>query len=432
MPSLLFLIFMYFSECLIVYSYANSIYKTRSKFSILISICLYTVLMLVYKYVTSQEIFNIIFTLTCNILCIFICFKSSFKSSLFHGTILSITQFVSEVAAIYLISHITETPNNSYIKNTTIYMLDVLISKVLYFTISRFLVKLSAKEDSKKSWGRWFTLSILPISSLFIIFVIRILTNGLTFSLYNSIICIASIVLLLVANIVVYFIYERAEKNNQKLIELELVNQKNDIDMSYLTLLEKKNETMNVMAHDYKNHLITISDISDSSEVKEYINNMIGDITKHNQIAKTQNKLLDVILSKYSDICQEKTIEFNTNIMSENLKFINNYDISALFNNILDNAVEAAVESSKKYIHVEMANSLNSYHKLVVINSCDFEPHSKHGNLITTKKNKDVHGFGTKSIRKTVKKYHGEMNWEYDKKEKQFKLIILFPEYKMK
>lgn len=427
MPDLLFLIFMYFSECIIVYSYANSIYKTRNKFSILISICFYMVLMLLYKYVTNQEVFNILFTIACNILCIFSCFKSSFKSSLFHGTILSIIQFVSEVVAIYVISHLTETPNDSYMEDTTIYMIDVLISKVLYFTISRFLAKLSAKEDSTKSWGRWSALSILPISSLFIIFVIRKITNGLIFSLSESAFCILSIVLLLVANIVVYIIYEKSEKNSQKLIELELVNQKNDIDMQYLNLIEKKNETMNVMAHDYKNHLMTISNISDSSEVKEYIDNMVGDITKYNQIAKTQNRLLDVILSKYSDICKEKSIEFNTNIMSENLKFINNYDISALFNNILDNAVEAAVVSSERAIQVEIANSLNSYHKIIVINSCDSEPNSKNGKLITKKKNKEVHGLGTKSIRKTVKKYKGEMNWEYDGTNKQFKLIILFP-----
>lgn len=428
MPALPFLIFMYFSECLIVFSYANSIYKTRNKFSILISICLYAVLMLIYKYVTSQEIFNILFTLMCNILCIYACFKSSFKSSLFHGTILSIIQFVSEVAAIYLISHITETPNNSYMENTTIYMLDVMISKVLYFTISRFLAKLSAKEDSAKSWGRWCSLAILPISSLFIIFVIRIITNGLTFSLSESIICIISIVLLLVANIVVYIIYERAENNSQKLIELELVNQKNDIDMQYLTLLEKKNETMNVMAHDYKNHIMTISNMSDSPEIKEYINNMIGEITKYNQIGKTKNRLLDVILGKYTDICREKEITFETDIMSDNLKFINGYDISALFNNLLDNAVEAAAESADKFIHLEITHSLSSYHKITVINSCDNEPNSEKGKLITTKKNKDIHGFGTKSIRKIVKKYNGELQWEYDNANKQFKLVILFPD----
>lgn len=428
MPALPFLVFMYFSECLIVYSYANSIYKTRNKFSILISICLYAVLMLVYKYVTSLEAFNIVFTLLCNILCIFICFKSSFKSSLFHGTVLGITQFVSEAAAIYLISHITETPNNLYMENPTIYMLDVMISKVLYFTISRFLAKLSAKEDSAKSWGHWCSLVILPVSSLFIIFVIRIITNGLTFSSSESIIFIISIVLLLVANIVVYIIYERAENNSQKLIELELLNQKNDIDMQYLTLLEKKNETMNIMVHDYKNHIMTISNMSDSPEIKEYINNMLGEITKYNQTGKTKNRLLDVILSKYTDICNDKKIKFETDIMTDNLSFINSYDISSLFNNILDNSVEAASLSSGRYIHLEVTSSLNSYHKIIAANSCDNEPNSEKGKLITTKHNKDTHGFGTKSIRKIVKKYNGELQWEYDNANKQFKLIILFPD----
>lgn len=222
-------------------------------------------------------------------------------------------------------------------------------------------------------------------------------------------------------------IYEQAEENNQKLIELELANQKNDIDMQYLELLEKKNETMNIMAHDYKNNILTIANMSDLNEIKEYINNMEVEIAKYNRIAKTKNRLLDVILSKYTDICLDKGIRFKTDIMTDNLGFINSYDISSLFNNILDNAVEAASLSSGKYIYLEITNSLNSYHKIIATNSCDAEPHSEKGQLITTKKNKDVHGFGTKSIRKTVNKYDGELQWEYNNELRQFKLMILFP-----
>lgn len=421
---------MYFSEWLIVYSYGKSIFEKRNKYAIYLTILLYAVLMLVYKYITNVEIFNLLFTLVCNVFCLYIGFKSTFKSSFFHGIILVITQFVSEVVSIYAISLVSSSANNSYTENSVIYMTDVIISKILYFAISRFLLKFSNKENSAASWGRWFSLSILPISSLFIILVIRILTNGLTFSLSNSIICILSIVLLLISNIIVYLIYEKAEKSNQKLIELELVNQKNDIDMQYLELLEKKNETMNIMAHDYKNNILTISNMSDSNEVKEYIDNMVGEIAKYNRIAKTQNRLLDVILSKYTDICNDKGIKFEADIMTDNLGFINSYDISSLFNNILDNAVEAASLSSNKYINLEITNSLNSYHRVIATNSCDNEPHNEKGKLITTKKNKDAHGFGTKSIRKIVNKYDGELQWEYNNELRQFKLIIIFPNEK--
>ena len=120
----------------------------------------------------------------------------------------------------------------------------------------------------------------------------KIITDSIALKSYQNILIIISISFLLVINIIIYFVYEQAEKNNQKLLELELTNQKNDIDMQYLNLIEKKNETMNVMAHDYKNHMIAISSMSNQAEIKNYIDNMLGEITKYNQIGKTKNKFL--------------------------------------------------------------------------------------------------------------------------------------------
>lgn len=418
---------MYFSEWLIAYSYAKSIYKRKSNFFMIITILLYAVLMLIYKYITSIEFLNVLFTLICNIMCFYIGFHSTFKSSFFHGFILSITQFVSEVVAIYIISFISGSSNDSYTENSIIYMTDVIISKILYFAISRFLLKYSNRENSTKSWGRWFSLSILPLSSLFIIIVIRLLTNGQTFSFKESALCILSISALLISNIVVYLIYEKAEKSNQKLIELELINQKNDIDMRYLNLLERKNEQMQIMTHDYKNNVMTIAEMTDSPEIKEYINNMVGEIKEYSQIAKTKNRLLDVIINKYIQICSDKGITFETDIMTDNLSFINSYDISSLFNNILDNAVEAAEKSKNKLISLSISTSLNSYHKIMVTNSCDAEPETKNGILVTTKSDKTIHGLGTKSISKIASNYDGEMQWEFDHDEHLFKLTIIIP-----
>ncbi len=418
---------MYLSEWFIVYSYAESVYEKRNKFSMFFTILLYAILMLIYKYFTTIEVLNVLFTLTCNILCFYIGFQSTFKSSFFHGLILAITQFVSEVVAIYIISFISGSSNDSYIESDIIYITDVIISKILYFSISRFLLKFSNQENSAKYWGRWFSLAVLPCSSLFLIIVIRLLTNGQLFSIVESVLCISSISALLISNIVVYLIYERAEKNNQKLIELELVNQKNDTDMQYLCLLEKKNEQMQIMTHDYKNNVLTIADMTDSVEIKEYINSMVGEIKKYNQIAKTKNRLLDVILNKYTDICENKNLKFETDIINDNLSFIDGYDISSLFNNILDNAVESAEKSNGKLISLNISTSLNSYHKIIVINSCDTEPESKKGRLITTKSDKKIHGLGTKSINKIVDKYDGEIQWEFIENEHLFKLTIIIP-----
>lgn len=428
MHNLIFLAFIYFIEALIIYSYTQSIYSSKKShaISILIVTLSYTLLMIIYKFVYNNEIFNTFLIIGVNILIIFFLYKSSLKSAIFHGFALGISQLLSEFIALYITAAFLKTET----QNVMDYHFEIatIMSKILYFLISRILILLSIKENKSRSWGKWFGLSLLPISSIMITLAFRIITNKTILQPFESTFLIVSISFLFLVNIIIYLIYERAEKNSQKLIELELINQKNDIDMQYLTLLEKKNETMNVMAHDYKNHVMTISNMSDSLEIKEYINNMLGEITKYNQIGKTKNRLLDVILSKYTDICNDRGIKFETDIMTDNLSFINSYDISSLFNNILDNAVEAASLSSGRYIHLEVTNSLNSYHKIIAANSCDNEPHSEKGKLITTKRNKDVHGFGTKSIRKIVNKYGGEFQWEYNNQFKQFKLIILLPD----
>ena len=362
---------MYFSEWLIVFSYAKSIYETRGKRAWIISFLLYGGLMIVYGYVINQEIVNILLTVLCNLLLLFLCFKSTFKSSFFHAIALGITQLISEVIAVYAIAFFVHLPTDAFTENETIYVIGVISSKIFYFVISRFLVKVSSKESDAKSWGRWALLSVLPLGSVFVIVTIRIITNGQVLSPGESTLCLMASVLLLFVNIVIYLIYERSEKNSQKLIELEMTNQKNEIDLQYLTLLEKKNEAMKIMAHDYKRHMMTLEAMSDAPEIKSYIHEILGEVEQFSQIGKTKNKLLDVILGKYTDICREKGIRFETDIMSDNLSFIQGADISALFNNLLDNAVEAAEQSLEKYIRVEISNSLHAYHIIKIANSCD-------------------------------------------------------------
>lgn len=428
MQSIPILIFMYFSEWLIVYTYIKEIYEKRKKLSMGFSILFYLLLMIIYKYITNTEILNIFFTLTCNVLCIFTCFKSTFKSSVFHGVALSVAKYLSEYIAILLMSQLTSTPHNLYKENILIYMVDLIICRLIYFSICRLFLKFSKKENPAVKWGKWALLAILPISSLFIIYAIRMLAKEQNFTQTENIVCVSSLILLLLANIVVYIIYEKSEKSSQKLTELELANQKNEINMQYLQLLEVKNEKMNIMAHDYKNHLSAINDMCDSTDVKNYINNMFNDINKYHRIAKTKNKFLDIILNKYTDMCEAAGILFDVNVSTDNLDFISNYDISSLFNNILDNAYEAALKSKQKNIYLEISRVLGAYHKIIVRNSSDFQPKTHNDKLISTKTDKESHGFGTKSIQQVVNKYHGELQWDYDDNKKEFKLIILFPD----
>ncbi len=386
---------------------------------------LYIALMLIYRFLFQNEIFNIFLIISINTLIFFILFNSTFKSAVFHGFSLGITQLVSEFIALYLIAGILQMQSQNIVYEH--FEIGAILSRIIYFLLSRLLIVLSFREHPNRSWGKWFGLSLLPLSSIFIIISIRLITNQVALISATNVVLVLSISFLLIVNIIIYMIYEQAEKRNQEFIELEMAEQKNTIDLQYMNLLEKKNETMQIMSHDYKKHILTLEAMSDSPEVKQYLQNMLGDIHTYSQIVKTRNKILDVILSKYTDICLEKGIIFETDILSDNLSFINGSDLSALFNNLLDNSVEAAEKSKEKYIHLQIASTLDAYHKIKIINSSDTPPIVKNGKLRTAKQNHDLHGFGIKSIKKTVHKYNGEMRWEYNEAENQFEFTIIIP-----
>ena len=182
-----------------------------------------------------------------------------------------------------------------------------------------------------------------------------------------------------------------------------------------------------MFVHDTKNHYRTLYNLSDEPEkLKKYIEGMVNDLEKTNQIGKTSNKILDLILGKYDYICEKNSITFEKNIHKSDISFMADNDLTSILNNMLDNAIESAVKSNRKIITI----GINKLGKMLVIditNSSDTPPLVKNGKLVSTKKSVGLHGYGFKSICRTAKKYNGDVEWEYNQDTKEFTVSIIFP-----
>ena len=102
-------------------------------------------------------------------------------------------------------------------------------------------------------------------------------------------------------------------------------------------------------------------------------------------------------------------------------------DICSIFGNALDNAIECEMkipEKEKRLIHVTVSRQ-KSFLILRFENYYEEELQYKEGSLITTKKEKEYHGYGLKSIWYTVNKYEGAVS--IDTKDNWFDLKILIP-----
>ena len=92
------------------------------------------------------------------------------------------------------------------------------------------------------------------------------------------------------------------------------------------------------------------------------------------------------------------------------LDFMKDMDVTALFANLLDNAVAAAAESEKGYVRLRV-NRVRQFLSVTVENSCDREPIRAAGTFRSRQAGHQ--GLGLKIIRQTVEQYGGDMQLDW-------------------
>lgn len=428
MNKIIFSVLLYLTEFLIAFNYFKKIfeYKYSCNKSIIIVGANYIIMLLIYIINPNIEWLNVLLFAIANYLSICFGFKSNQKSAIFHSLILSLVMYITEMVTIFTISTLLNKSVVHYQNDFFLLIVDAVICKTLYFVFTALISLIATKERSKINGGKYWILIIMPVCSMCCTLLIHYLLTQINVSNLVGVISSSLTVLLLISNIIVFWIYESTQKNHQKILELQIANQKNSLDLSYLKLLEEKNNSSDELIHDIKNHLLNINSIADSKEVSNYIKDVYGKVDKYSYIGKTSNKMLDLILNKYTIICKNKNIHFNVETFSENLSFINDVDLSTLLNNLFDNSIEAAEKCDTKEIDFVLKRNDNGCRIIDLKNSCIQKPIIKNHKLLSTKKDSNYHGIGTKNIEKIVKKYNGEIEWRYNEEQLTFQVIIIF------
>lgn len=188
--------------------------------------------------------------------------------------------------------------------------------------------------------------------------------------------------------------------------------------------LNKKTRTLK---HDMKNHIIVITSyLNDGQydEAKSYLSKISDNLNKMYTYIETGNSLLNYIINTKLQFAKENNIDVKAEI--ENLSFeqIGSVDFSALLNNLLDNAIEASLNSNHKEIVVNILRK-RGYDTILVKNKISKSVLNDNPNLISTKKNKEEHGYGLKHIKALVDKYEGMI--DIYEEEDFFCVYVVYP-----
>jgi hypothetical protein len=188
--------------------------------------------------------------------------------------------------------------------------------------------------------------------------------------------------------------------------------------------LSKKNiELINIKCHDLKHQIAALR--QNASE--ESISEIEKAVMIYDTSIKTGNDVLDVLLREKALQCEAEHITLTCMVQGELVAFMDTMDIYSLFGNLLSNAIESVrkLEEPDNRIITLNARKIGNMVSLHEENYLVAPLTMVDGLPETTKKNKDYHGFGMRSMQRTTEKYHGEM--KVSAKNGKFSIDFIFP-----
>lgn len=451
MSKLIYYFFYYFLEAVIFWLYTSSLFTStsngqKSKFfssnnlqngpekrKIFVLTCLY--LFLFSISIIEIKWLNAILFLLANYIYLLTQYHSKSIPALFHSAILTAVMAMCELISYSIILYcsphfLAETSHFSSLAICGIF------SKIIYFLIIYILIYFF-KEKNPNNTSQNISaliLSFIPITSVFVMLVFVYISENTPIPRTSDWMIALSAILLLCINLLVFGLNLYNQKKHSEYTETLLLLQKESDTAKYYEMLLSQYDNQSILIHDIKKHLQSIdllNDQHDYEKISSYIKQLLLSSDLRDAAKLCDHALLNAILGRYKKQCLSLHISFLTDIRSGVLQFMAENDITSLFCNLLDNAVEACESFPDAFIEVTAYKNENTpYVVITVTNSCRSDPFAalpanRRRHKLTGKPDAVRHGFGLKSIRKTISKYDGDMEMYYEQETLTFHSVIL-------
>lgn len=291
-----------------------------------------------------------------------------------------------------------------------------LIMKVLLIIIItaglRFLVKKRGVSDRKNLKVKGMML--VPIISFALIFL-YMGAGEIFFIRYGYEWIIVYCVLLLIINGWCVYVWHDVAANRELKHRIELMEQQNELTHQYYEEMEKNYNRSRKIIHDIRNHLHALEQ-SAKMEDSRYFEDVHGMLNSLGLKFYSENKMLNIILNDKLKKLSPEQVECSLGGVS--LDFVSDMDMTTIFANLLDNAVEAREGNLSFWVKIR-GEQIQDFTVIKIWNPAlkTYEPGQS---------GKTGHeGIGLSNVRQAMGRYHGELKIEC--KDNIFSVTLVFP-----
>ncbi|MBD5487112.1 MAG: sensor histidine kinase [Lachnospiraceae bacterium] len=170
-------------------------------------------------------------------------------------------------------------------------------------------------------------------------------------------------------------------------------------------------QQIGLLKHDMKNHtLVILSYLEENKteEARQYAGEILDKLNRMYTYVNVGNSLLSYIINSKLSMAKEQGIEIKAEIENLSFSYMDSVDFSSLLNNMLDNAVNGALESGGKKLEVNIVSE-KGFDVITVKNSIDGSVLKDNPELASSKE-EPGHGYGMKQMKAVTEKYEGNID----------------------
>ncbi|WP_166525061.1 sensor histidine kinase [Caproicibacter fermentans] len=328
-----------------------------------------------------------------------------------------------------IISLITGSSIPLYDKDPILLFLDVFLLQIIMLLFYKFIVILLKKQENYFVYMRQFAILVLfLIINVVVIYFLTLMAANSELD-QKSIHYIMMLMTLLssILNLSVIYFFEFISKSTLLQKRIELMQQKVDMQYNYYQQLEIEYNKSQKIMHDVKNHIEIINQLYQSKHFDkglEYTSKLNSIIDELGLKFNCNNKILNIIVNENIKKCELNEIKFSYSVENLDLSFIDDMDITAIFANLFDNAVEACQKVNENDRKIELR--LYKFNNMLIVNLLNSyaDPIIKRNERFLS--NKMGHkAIGLSNVKQAIDKYDGDINIDID--QNKFSVSIMFP-----
>lgn len=209
---------------------------------------------------------------------------------------------------------------------------------------------------------------------------------------------------------------------HEKLVEEQMLWQ---IRSQYYQSMEESHQQVRRLRHDMANHLTVLAGL-EGDAMRRYLEELSHSPAMRAGRRYCENQVANAVLSAKYPFIEEGRIAAQWFVRLPEKTPLSDADLCALLANSIDNAIEASMKLPQSRRRMKLDAAMDrGFLVLKLTNATDEALNIQNGSVVTSKEDRERHGFGLAGMQEIVRRYHGTMHVENNGRE--FSLLVMIP-----